>query len=83
MKQLKVTVEISDVRNYGTLDNIGKAGLTLDYSSEEVLKDAVDVITLDALGLLINAAKDSHYEIIEKSEEDKKTASMNTCAERE
>jgi len=67
MKQLKVTVEIADVRIHGTLDNVGKAGLTLDYSSEEVLGDAVDVITLEALGLLINAAKDSHFELIEES----------------
>lgn len=67
MKQLKVTVEISDVRTYGVLDNVGRSILSLEYSSEEVLKDAVDVITLDALHMLINAAKDSHFEFIEKT----------------
>lgn len=82
MKQLRITAEISDVRIYGTLDNVGKSNLIINYSSEDTLKDAVDVITLEALHMLINAAKDSHFELIDKSKEDRKTALMNTCAEK-
>lgn len=72
MKQLKIIVEIADVRPYGTLDNVGKANLVIDYSSEAFLKTARDLVTEEALSLLINAAKDAHFELTEKSKEDKK-----------
>lgn len=71
MKQLKIIIEVSDIRIYGTLDNVGKAVLSIDYSSEDFLKTARDLVTEEALSLLINTAKDSHYEIIEKAKNEK------------
>lgn len=67
MKQLKITVEVSDVRSYGTTDNNGEARMCVDYSSEDSLKGAKEVITLDAMFMLINAAKDANFKLAEEA----------------
>lgn len=77
MKQIKVTVEISDVRTYGTLDNTGSA--TMHFSSEDMsVKEAVECISLDQVQMLAKAASASHWEQKSPVEEGR-----NTCTKEE